>query len=166
VQPVFQGQRIVPQYVRRCSPTFSAAFIAHVEATVDDEREKNALCEPVVVPEVPLDWLRMHLQTARNQLRWSQHADVQDWLRRSRLEAYTGLFGQMQGQPDPAWLALQARLRQARGPGLERMAALLGGTSGAPGRGGASSPGGEKRTKRSPDPLSSERPGLSERSVS
>ncbi|RJP69486.1 MAG: NAD(P)/FAD-dependent oxidoreductase [Comamonadaceae bacterium] len=125
VQPVFQGQRIVPQYVRRCSPTFSAAFIAHLEATMDDEHEKNALCEPVVVPQVPLDWLRMHLQTGRNQLRWSQHADVQDWLRRSRLEAYAGLFGQMQGQPDPAWGALQARLKQARGPGFERMAALL-----------------------------------------
>jgi hypothetical protein len=137
VQPVFQGQRIVPQYVRRCSPTFSAAFVAHLEATRDDEVEKNALCEPVVVPEVPLDWLRMHLQTARNQLRWSQHPALQDWLRRSRLEAYTGLFGQMQGQPDPAWLALQARLKQARGPGLERMAALLRTANGVQGKGGA-----------------------------
>ena len=29
---------------------------------------------------------------------------------------------QMQGQPDPVWGALQARLKQARGPGFERMA--------------------------------------------
>lgn len=140
VQPVFQGQRIVPQYVRRCSPTFSAAFIAHLEATRDDEVEKNALCEPVVVPQVPLDWLRMHLQTARNQLRWSQHTDVQDWLRRSRLEAYAGLFGQMQGQPDPPWEALQARLKQARGPGLERMAALLRSASGVQAQASTSEP--------------------------
>lgn len=140
VQPVFQGQRIVPQYVRRCSPTFSAAFIAHLEATRDDEVEKNALCGPVVVPQVPLDWLRMHLQTARNQLRWSQHTDVQDWLRRSRLEAYAGLFGQMQGQPDPAWEALQARLKQARGPGLERMAALLRSASGVQAQASTSEP--------------------------
>jgi len=27
---------------------FSAAFIAHLEATLDDEHEKNALCEPVL----------------------------------------------------------------------------------------------------------------------
>ncbi|WP_171020089.1 NAD(P)-binding protein [Hydrogenophaga sp. 2FB] len=125
LQPVFQGQRLVPQYVRRCSPSFSAAFIAHLEATLDDEQEKNALCEPVLVPRVPLDWLRMHLQTAKNQLRWSQRADVQDWLRRSRLEAYTGLFERMQREADPAWVALQSRLKQVRGPGYERLAELL-----------------------------------------
>jgi hypothetical protein len=124
-QAVFQGHRIVPQYVRRCSPTFSAAFIAHVEATIEDEGEKNALCEPVSVPEVPLDWLRMHLQTARNQLRWSQRPELQDWLRRSRLDAYTGLFDQLHQLTDPAWTVLRSRLREARAPGLERMAGLL-----------------------------------------
>jgi hypothetical protein len=125
VQPVFQGHRIVPQYVRRCSPTFSAAFIAHLEATLDDEAAKNALCQPVPVPQVPTDWLRMHLQTAKNQLRWSQHPGLQAWLRGSRLEAYSALFERMQRDADPAWEALQTRLRNARGPGYERMAALL-----------------------------------------
>ncbi|MBT9466316.1 MAG: NAD(P)-binding protein [Hydrogenophaga sp.] len=125
VQAVFQGQRIVPQYVRRCSPAFSAAFIAHLEATLDDEHEKNALCEPVLVPQVPIDWLRMHLQTAKNQQRWSPRPELQDWFRRSRLEAYTDLFERMQSQADPAWGALQSKLRQARGPGYERMAELL-----------------------------------------
>lgn len=124
-QPVFQGLRIVPQYVRRCSPTFSAAFIAHLEATLDDEHEKNALCEPVVVPEVPIDWLRMHLLTARNQQRWSQRPQLQGWFRRSRLEAYTDLFERMQNQADPAWGALQSRLHLARTPGLQRLAGLL-----------------------------------------
>lgn len=137
VQAVFQGRRIVPQYVRRCSPTFSAAFIAHLEATLDDEAEKNALCEPVVVPREPLDWLRMHLQTARNQLSWSQHPDLQDWFRGSRLEAYTELFERMQREADPAWGALQARLRQARGPGLERMAELLRASNSVQGQGSA-----------------------------
>jgi hypothetical protein len=124
-QAEFQGHRILPQYVRRCSPTFSAAFMAYMEATIEDEHEKNALCEPVTVPEVPIDWLRMHLQTARNQLRWSQRPDLQDWLRRSRLEAHSGLFDRVQNQADPAWAALPSRLRRARVPGLERMAALL-----------------------------------------
>lgn len=124
-QPVFQGKRIVPQYVRRCSPTFSAAFIAYLEATLDDESEKNALCEPVPVPDAPLDWLRMHLQSARNQQRWAQHPPLQDWMRRSRLEAYVGLFEQASRQSDAAWAALFERLRQAKLPGLRRMAELL-----------------------------------------
>lgn len=124
-QAVFRGHRIVPQYVRRCSPTFSAAFIAHLEATLDDEDEKNALCQPVPVPERPLDWIRMHLLTAQNQLRWSRRPELQDWLRRSRLEAYSGLFDWVQRQSDPDLSAQLARLHQARGPGLERMAELL-----------------------------------------
>jgi len=124
-QPVFQAGRIVPQYVRRCSPTFSAAFIAHLEATLDDDDEKNALCEPVPVPEVPLDWLRMNLHTARNQQRWSHRPQLQDWLRGSRLEAYAGLFEAASRQADSAWLTLQARYRCARSPALHRMTGLL-----------------------------------------
>lgn len=124
-QPVFQGDRIVPQYVRRCSPSFSAAFIAHVEASFDDDDERNALCQPVAVPEVPLDWLRMQLDTARNQQRWAQWPQLRAWFRQSRLEAYTRLFEEAARDGDAAWLALQARLSAARAPGLGRLAELL-----------------------------------------
>ena len=124
-QPMFQGRRIVPQYVRRCSPVFSAAFVAHLEATLEDEDEKNAFCEPVPVPEVPLDWLRMHLGTARNQTRWQQRRELQDWLRRSRLDAYASVFQRLQAEADPAVAELFSRLRAARAPALERMAALV-----------------------------------------
>jgi hypothetical protein len=127
VRPIFQPGRIVPQYVRRCSPTFSAALIAQVEATVgDDDDEKNALCAPVVVPEQPLDWLRMHLQTARNQVAWSRRPAVQAWLLNARLDAYTALMARAaapDGEPE-AQVALQ-RVRAARQPGLERLAQLL-----------------------------------------
>ena len=140
-QPMFQGTRVVPQYVRRCSPTFSAAFVAHLELTLEDDAEKNALCEPVPVPEEPLDWLRMHLATARNQLRWASQPALLDWFRRSRLEAYTDLFERQSQQADAAWVELQARLRQARAPGLQRMAELL--HSASPVRGGSASRTGE-----------------------
>lgn len=129
VEPVFQGERIVPQYVRRCSPSFSAAFIAHLEATLQGDDEKNTLCRPVRVPEVPLDWLRMHVDSAVNQLRWSQRPELQEWLRQSRLDAFAGLFEQAARQAakqgDTQWAALQQRLRQARPAGLQRMGELL-----------------------------------------
>jgi hypothetical protein len=127
-QPMFQGVRIVPQYVRRCSPCFSAAFVAHVEATVDGSDDaKNALCAVVKPPEVPLDWLRMHLQTARNQLRWSRDAELQAWLRQSRLEAFTQAFEAAGKAPTPAWADAQRRLRDARPAALARMQELLDG---------------------------------------
>lgn len=129
LEPVFQGARIVPQYVRRCSPSFSAAFIAHLEATLESDEEKNALCRPVRVPEVPLDWLRMHVDSAANQWRWSQQPALQDWLRRSRLDAFMGLFDQVgrqaASQGDVRWAELQQRLRDARAAGIKRMGELL-----------------------------------------
>jgi hypothetical protein len=125
MQPVFQGDRIVPQYVRRCSPSFSAAFIAHVEASFDDDEERNALCQPVPVPEVPLDWLRIHVHTARNQRLWAQGPQLRVWLRQSRLEAYTGALEAAAQHGNATWLALQARLDAARAPGLSRLADLL-----------------------------------------
>ena len=65
-QPMFQGDRIRVQYVRICQPTFSGAFVAHVEATLSTDEEKNALCRPVPIPDQPSDWLRMHLPAAQN----------------------------------------------------------------------------------------------------
>jgi hypothetical protein len=129
VEPVFQGDRIVPQYVRRCSPSFSAAFIAHIEATVEGDEEKNALCRPVRVPEVPLDWLRMHVDSAANQWRWTQQPALQAWLRAARLDAFMGLFEQVGRQAasegDTRWAELQQRLRDARAAGIKRMGELL-----------------------------------------
>ena len=125
MEPIFQGERIVPQYVRRCSPTFSAAFVAHLALSPLDDEQRNALSAPVPIPNEPLDWLRMHLHTARNQLAWAQRPELQDWFRHSRLEAYSALFEQAARQGDPAWGELQARLKRARGAGLERMAELL-----------------------------------------
>lgn len=130
-QPMFQGRRIVPQYVRRCSPCFSAAFVAHVEASVEGDDEKNALCTPVRPPEVPLDWLRMHLLSARNQEQWSRHPQLQAWLRRSRLEAFRLAFEAAEKDPPPGWADAQNRLRELRPGALRRMQELLEEATGA-----------------------------------
>jgi hypothetical protein len=60
-QPIFQGSLIKVQFVRTCQPTFSGAFVAHVEATLSSDEEKNMLCRPVQLPDEPIDWLRMIL---------------------------------------------------------------------------------------------------------
>jgi len=39
--PIWAGKHITLQMVRTCQPTFSAALIAHIEATLGDEAEKN-----------------------------------------------------------------------------------------------------------------------------
>jgi hypothetical protein len=145
MQPIFQGPRIVAQYVRRCSPAFSAALIAHVEATVDGDDAKNALCRPVRVPREPLDWLRMYQETAGNQGAWARDAALQAWLKGSRLEAYVRAFTDAVQHGGAQGLALQARLAAARAPALARMAQLLHEADGLPTPGRAEHDGARAR---------------------
>lgn len=85
VLPVFDGERINLFFVRFCQPLFSAAVIAYVESHVADVAEKNALCTPVLTPELPIDWLRMWLASLANGGRWRQHAGLNAWLATCRL---------------------------------------------------------------------------------
>jgi hypothetical protein len=123
--PIFQPGLIVPQYVRRCSPTFSGALVAHLEATLCEDDQKNALAAPVPAPNVPNDWLRMHLQGAKNASRWMKAEGLQAWLAASRLDGFGGLIARAMLNPDPANAAIFQRYRQALQPGLARLTHLL-----------------------------------------
>jgi hypothetical protein len=82
---VFTDERIALQAVRTCQPAFSAAVIAHVEATYADDETKNAYCNPVPYPSDPEDWLRMMLAFNKNQLQWFTDPDMMAWVDASRL---------------------------------------------------------------------------------
>lgn len=128
-QPMFQGERIVPQYVRRCSPTFSAALVAHLEARLADNAEKNAMCTPVPPPCVPRDWLRMQVDEARNNAVWSKSADVHAWLAGARLNLFSPMIARAVQEPEPVNTAILDRYRAAMKPGLARLACLLAGAA-------------------------------------
>ena len=124
-QPIFQGDRIKVQYVRPCQPTFSGALIAHVEATLSNENEKNALCRPVPIPDEPIDWLRMQLTSAQNAHAWTRSPEIQKWLYGARLDGYTAMFVKARQEPIPENTAIVERYLQALKPGLARMGTLL-----------------------------------------
>jgi hypothetical protein len=124
-QPVFQDDRIKVQYVRWCQPTFSGAFIAHVEATLSNDDEKNALCRPVQIPDEPIDWLRMQLAAAQNSYLWSKSAEIQNWLHGARLDGYAAMFAKARKEPTSESTAIVERYLQALKPGLAQMAKLL-----------------------------------------
>lgn len=104
--PVFQGDHLTLQAVRTCQQVFSAAFIGHVEATLDDEARKNELCTPVPHPNTDLDFLRTTLASTLNQARWAMDPELAGWLSRARLDFFGG--------PDAAEPTAEDQARQAR----------------------------------------------------
>jgi hypothetical protein len=122
--PVWAGNRITPQWLSSFGTVFSAAFIAHVEATFDDEAEKNALCTPKSPPTVATDWLRMLDVSMKNRQRWSRHPQLQQWLAASRLNSMFHSAGRI--RPDETEkIALMQRYRQAIKPAVARLPELM-----------------------------------------
>ena len=95
--PVFHGRDITLQSVRYCQQVFSAAFIAHVEATYDDEKLKNDLCRVIPHPDEAIDYLIVNIQTHRNGLRWAVQPKTAVWLSKARLD----WFGTFLPPPPP-----------------------------------------------------------------
>jgi choline dehydrogenase-like flavoprotein len=125
-QPIYQDKKIVLQYVRRCSPTFSGAFVAHLEAAIPDDAVKNSMCTPVPPPKDPIDWIRMQLQEAGNQSAWAKTPALQPWLMSSRLERFAALVARAYEENNKPNLAALARYRAAAKAGLARLAELMG----------------------------------------
>ena len=91
LKPIFAGAVITPQTVRSYQPVFSAAFIAHIEATGADEATKNKICSVVPLPNHDTDWIRLTIANLMNQFTWSQDKTIQKWLLENRLDGFSKL---------------------------------------------------------------------------
>ena len=109
--PVFDGSAITLQALRTCQQVFSAALTAHVEATVEDEAEKNRICTPVPHPDTDIDFLRTTLVNTTNQVQWMMNEELAAWLGNSRLDGFTPPHGEDPPEVDLApFLAAMPRL--------------------------------------------------------
>ncbi|MFN8622998.1 MAG: NAD(P)/FAD-dependent oxidoreductase [Chloroflexota bacterium] len=125
--PIFAGRRITPQWMRTCQPTFSAAFIAHVEATFpDDDDRKNGVCRPIVPPTVPVDWLRMLRVQLDNRAAINATPELHAWQAETRLDAFWSTARVRLGVDQAATAHLQ-RYAAHVGPARARLEELLAG---------------------------------------
>ena len=124
IVPVFEGNKITPQMVRTFQPTFSGAFIAHVEATVEDEVEKNALCAVIPMPDKPEHWLSMLAVNMANQHRWGKNKELRNWIAQSRLDAFTAMARAVL-PTDTEKLALLQRYAQSAAPAAAKLQVVL-----------------------------------------
>ena len=122
--PVFNGDRITPQMVRPGRFSFSAAFIAHVEAAYDNDAIKNDICVPIATPDVAADRLRNVLSDLRNGQRWAAEKALGPWIAEHRLSGAgfpdTGVAASPEGK------RILERLRVARPRAAENLARLVG----------------------------------------
>ncbi|MBM7503936.1 NAD(P)-binding protein [Agromyces aurantiacus] len=121
--PVWAADAITLQPIRSGFPCFGAALVGYVEATRDDDAEKNRLCPPSPYGDSRAAWARMTVLGARSAAAFGSAPDVAAW-------ADTVALNPARIPPDsPRTAALDDvldRLQAHRGPGLARLAELAG----------------------------------------
>jgi hypothetical protein len=121
--PLWGPDKVRIQTIRAGFPCFNAALAGYVEATRDDDRERNRLCPPNTLPDNPASWARMQVRGTVAGRRYGAEPDISTWtngcaLNPARIEPSQ--------RDDPAVKAAAARLANDAERGLARMAALAG----------------------------------------
>jgi hypothetical protein len=124
--PIWGADAITLQPVRSGFPCFGAAVSGYVEATRDDDAEKNRVCPPSPIANTPSDWGRMQVLGFRASMALNTEPDIKAWVNAVSLNP-ARVTPEHDGGPELA--AVQERLRTYAGPGLARMAEFAGMTT-------------------------------------
>ena len=119
--PIWGPDAIRLQTIRVGFPCFCAALAGYVEATRDDDRERNRLCPPSNLPNNPADWAGMQVRGTVNARRYGAEPDIAEWANACALNPARIQPSQ---RDDPAVQAADARLAGVTERGLARMAEL------------------------------------------
>jgi len=120
--PMFADDRITLQPIRTGLIPFNAALVGFVEATRHETAEKNRLCPPNRLPNVPLDWVRGTLIGTNADYLWTKEPDISDWLERARLNPSRGV---RQRGAEPRVRQAMKRYADNVRPGLARLTQFL-----------------------------------------
>lgn len=121
--PIWKPDKIRLQTIRAGFPCFCAALAGYVEATRDDDRERNRLCPPNRLPDEPKNWAEMQARGTLATRAYGAEPDIAAWangcaLNPARVDPSLA--------DDPQVKSAQARLSGVLEPGLESMIALSG----------------------------------------
>lgn len=121
--PVWQPGVITLQTIRAGFPCFGAAVTGYVEATRDDDAEKNRLCPPSSYGNTLADWARMNVLGFRATASFNAEPDIKAWangvaVNPARIPADT--------VPSARLDDALARLATHAVPGVARLAELVG----------------------------------------
>ena len=77
--PVWRPEAITLQPIRAGFPCFGAALAGYVEATRQDDDEKNRLCPPSLYGNSMAEWVRMNVMGTRAVMSFSAEPDIREW---------------------------------------------------------------------------------------
>ena len=119
--PIWGDDVITIQLVRAGFPCLAAALIGYVEATRDDDAEKNRICPPSPYSNTPVDWARMQALGGRASLAFNSEPDIKEWANQVALNPARIPPGQ--AVDDDLGIAL-GRFHAAVNPGIAAMSEL------------------------------------------
>jgi hypothetical protein len=121
--PIWGTDKIRLQTIRAGFPCFCAALAGFVEATRDDDRERNRLCPPNTLPDNPTNWAEMQVRGTLATRAYGAEPDIAAWANQCALNPARLLPSRAD---DPGVTSASARLAMVAERGLERMAELAG----------------------------------------
>lgn len=124
--PLWDDGRVRLQTIRVGFPCFCAALAGYVEATRDDDRERNRLCPPNCYPSGLADWVAMFARGTAAAAVYTAEPDIAAWADACALNP--SRVGD--ARDDPALQRATARVEQHAEAGLARMAELVDASAG------------------------------------
>ena len=119
--PIWLPSAITLQPIRSGFPCFGAALAGYVEATREDDADKNRLCPPTPYANTLAEWAHMNVAGARAAASFGAEPDVKAWTDGLALNPARGTPG---SSGAAALDSALARLQRHREPGLARLADL------------------------------------------
>lgn len=135
--PIFQRDRITLQFVVvNGLPTYSAAIIAKLELSVDDDAAKNLACPPIPITGDLLDIATNLLVGLESEAKWGAIPALAAWMASTRLNPLSWALADVTAGGSEAQQSLE-RLFTRMEPALANLRRILAGASDedrAPGR--------------------------------
>jgi len=119
--PIWGPDMIRLQTIRVGFPCFCAALAGYVEATRDDDRERNRLCPPNNLPNTTASWTKMMVRGTVAARTYGAEPDIAAWANSCALNP-ARIEPEQQGNPSVR--AANDRLAAVIDRGLDRMADL------------------------------------------
>lgn len=121
--PIWGPDAITLQAIRSGFPCFGAALAGYVEATREDDEEKNRLCPPTPYGNSMREWANMTVRGARATASFNSEPDIKAWADSAAINPAAVSPAHAEREQVKASLG---RLQAAAGPGIARLEELSG----------------------------------------